>query len=204
MDIQIIQSKIHTLRGQRVMFDFDLAILYEVQTKALNQAVKRNIEHFPEDFLFQLSEEEWQSLRSQIVTLDSNRSQIVTGSDGMMWSQSVTTSQKHREGKSLPYAFTELGVAMLSSVLHSKKAIQVNIAIMRAFVKLRHYALTYTELAQKITELEAKTGKDIADIHEVLHWLGEQNQARTAEIAGLEPSSNPWQARRPIGFQKED
>ncbi len=204
MDIQIIQSKIHTLRGQRVMFDFDLAILYEVQTKALNQAVKRNIEHFPEDFLFQLSEEEWQSLRSQIVTLDSNRSQIVTGSDGMMWSQSVTTSQKHREGKSLPYAFTELGVAMLSSVLHSKKAIQVNIAIMRAFVKLRHYALTYTELAQKITELEAKTGKDIADIHEVLHWLGEQNQARTAEIAGLEPSSNPWQTRRPIGFQKED
>ena len=204
MDIQIIQSKIHTLRGQRVMLDFDLAILYEVQTKALNQAVKRNIEHFPEDFLFQLSEEEWQSLRSQIVTLDSNRSQIVTGSDGMMWSQSVTTSQKHREGKSLPYAFTELGVAMLSSVLHSKKAIQVNIAIMRAFVKLRHYALTYTELAQKITELEAKTGKDIADIHEVLHWLGEQNQARTAEIAGLEPSSNAWQTRRPIGFQKED
>jgi phage regulator Rha-like protein len=178
MDIQIIQSKIHTLRGQSVLLDFDLAVLYEVQTKALNQAVKRNIERFPEDFMFQLSLEEWQSLRSSI----------------------VTTSQKHREEKSLPYAYTEHGVAMLSSVLRSKKAIQVNIAIMRAFVKLRHYALTFTELAQKITELEAKTGKDIADIHEVLHWLGEQNQARAAEIAGLEPSSNRWKTRRPIGF----
>jgi hypothetical protein len=120
METQIILSKIYVLRGQRVMLDYDLATLYQVPTKALNQAVKRNMERFPEDFLFQLSQEEWLYLRTQIIDLDSNRSQIVTGSDHLMWSQPVTTSQKHREGKSLPYAFTEHGVAMLSSVLRSK------------------------------------------------------------------------------------
>lgn len=154
--------------------------------------------------MFQLTLEEWQNLRSQFVTLDLNRSQFVTGSDDLMWSQFVTTSQKHREGKSLPYAFTEQGVAMLSSVLRSEKAIHVNIAIMRAFVELRHYALTNTELAQKVAELEAKTGKDIADIHEVLHWLGTENQARATEIAALEPTPKTWETRRAIGFQKED
>jgi len=94
METQIIQSKIHTLRGQRVMLDFDLATLYEVPTKALNQAVKRNIDRFPEDFMFQLSVEEWQSLRSQMVTIEPSRSQFVTGSNDPMWSQFVTTSKK--------------------------------------------------------------------------------------------------------------
>jgi len=96
METQIIQSKIHTLRGQRVMLDFDLAALYEVPTKALNQAVKRNIDRFPEDFMFQLSVDEWQSLRSKMVTIEPSRSQFVTGSNDPMWSQIVTTSKKHR------------------------------------------------------------------------------------------------------------
>ena len=138
------------------------------------------------------------------MTLEPNRSQFVTGSDDLMWSQFVTTSQKHREGKSLPYAFTEQGVAMLSSVLRSEKAIHVNIAIMRAFVAMRRFALTFAELAKKMAELEAKTGKDIADIHEVLRWLGEENQFRSAEIAALEPTSASWEKRRAIGFNTED
>ena len=93
---------------------------------------------------------------------------------------------------------------MLSSVLHSDKAIDTNIAIIRAFVELRHYARTYSELAQKVAELEANTNKDIHDIHEVLRWLGEENQSRASEIAALEPSPGPWETRRPIGFPKED
>ena len=187
MEIELIQSKIYILRGQRIMLDFDLADLYEVPTKALNQGVKRNHERFPDDFMFQLTLQEWQDLWAQSVTISANRSQFVTG------------SQKHREGKSLPYAFTEQGVAMLSSVLRSEKAIRVNIAIMRAFVTLRRFALTYADLATKMGELE----KELADVNEVLHWLGEENQARANEIAGLQTAPKGWEARRPIGFQKE-
>lgn len=182
------------------MFDFDLAELYGVQTKVLNQGVKRNIERFPEDFMFQLSEDEWKGLRSQTVTLDMNHSEVVNDLDGQMWSQNVTTSKKHRRDTHIPYVFTEQGVAMLSSVLRNAKAIHVNIAIMRAFVAMRHYALTYTELAQKVAELEAQTGKDIADIQEVLRWLGQENQSRSDEIAALQPTSKDWETRRQIGF----
>ncbi len=198
MEIQLIQSKIYTLRDQRVMLDFDLAELYEVLTKALNQAVKRNRERFPDDFMLQLSLEEWQALRSQTATSSQMWSQFVTTSD-LNRSQFVTGSQKHREGKSLPYAFTEQGVAMLSSVLRSEKAIRVNIAIMRAFVALRHFASTYAELSEKVGELE----KALADVNEVLHWLGQENQSRADEITALQTTPKDWDARRPIGFQKE-
>ncbi len=167
MELQIIHEKIIVIRDQKVMLDFDLAELYEVQTRVLNQAVKRNIDRFPEDFMFQLTIEEWQAL--------TNRSQIVTG------------SQKHREKKSLPFAFTEQGVAMLSSVLRSPKAIHVNIAIMRTFVMLRKYALTYEELAQKIGELESKYD----DVHEVLNQL----------LMNKEQESD-WETREQIGFRK--
>lgn len=167
MELKIIHQKILIIRGQKVMLDFDLAELYEVQTKALNQAVKRNIERFPKDFMFQLNGEEWDDL--------TNRSQIVTG------------SQKHRESKSLPYAFTEQGVAMLSGVLRSKKAVEVNIAIMRTFVMLRRYALTYDELAQRIEELEEKYD----DVHEVLNQL----------LLGKEEEED-WEKRERIGFRK--
>ena len=113
--IQVIQSKIYEIRGQKVMLDRDLAEMYEVQTKALNQAVKRNIDRFPEDFMFQLTNEETQNWRSQFVT-----------------SNSIKMGVRRN-----PYAFTELGVAMLSSVLNSKTAIQINMGIMRAFVAVR-------------------------------------------------------------------
>lgn len=190
MELQLIQQKIYELRGQKVMLDFDLATLYEVPTKVLNQAVKRNGERFPDDFMFQLSLDEWQKLRAQFV---------ISSSDIPNWSQFVTSSRKYRGEKYIPYAFTEQGVAMLSSVLRSEKAIQVNIAIMRSFVALRRYALTYAEL-------ETRFEREFADVHEVLRWLGEENQARANEIAALqheEPQPRDWQNRPRIGFKKE-
>lgn len=127
--IKSIQNRIYEIRGERVMLDFDLAQLYEVETKALNQAVKRNIKRFPEDFMFRLSVAEWQSIRSQ----------TVTASEGSisLRSHNVTASQSKRNTNVTPYAFTEQGVAMLSGILNSAKAINMNIAIMRAFVEVR-------------------------------------------------------------------
>ncbi len=177
MELQKIHTKIYELRGERVMLDFDLAEMYEVPTKALNQAVKRNSARFPGDFMFQLTVEEWEQLKSP--DLATNRSQF------------VTSSQLHRERKALPFAFTEQGVAMLSGILRSAKAIQVNIAIMRAFVVLRRYALTYTELAEKIAALEARFGAEIADIHEALR-----------QLATVDEGAKGWEGRSRIGFQK--
>ena len=127
--IQSIQNRIYEIRSERVMLDFDLAELYEVPTKALNQAVKRNIKRFPEDFMFRLNLSEWEAIRSQSVT--ASQSSI------SLRSQIVTASQNRRNTNVTPYAFTEQGVAMLSGVLNSDKAINMNIAIMRAFVEVR-------------------------------------------------------------------
>lgn len=132
---EVIEGKIYMIRGHKVMLDSDLAELYAVPTKRLNEQVRRNITRFPSDFMFQLSEDEAASLRSQIATLKKGRGE-------------------HR--KYLPYAFTEQGVAMLSSVLNSERAIHVNIAIMRAFVKLREMLATHKDLARKLAEMEKK------------------------------------------------
>lgn len=153
MLIKNIQSKIYEIRTQKVMLDFDLAQLYEVETKVLNQAVKRNMDRFPEDFMFQLTKEEYNTLRSQIVTLEN-------GAGG-----------RGQHSKYLPYAFTEQGVAMLSSVLKSKKAVQVNISIMRVFVAVKQMVLGNTELAKKLEELEAKYNKHFSDVYEALNYL---------------------------------
>jgi ORF6N domain-containing protein len=136
------------IRGEKVMLDVDLAKLYGVTTKALNQAMRRNKRRFPEDFAFRLSREEFDSMRSQIVTTSKDRPGI--------WSQIVTTSQRYRRSDSLPVAFTEQGVAMLSSVLRSSRAVEVNIAIMRTFVQLRRLMDTNRDLARKIDALERK------------------------------------------------
>jgi hypothetical protein len=130
---QIITQKIIEIRGHKVLLDFDLAELYNTETRILKQAVRRNSSRFPEDFMFELTEEEWISLRSQIVTLKTGRGQ---------------------HSKYLPFAFTEQGVAMLSSVLNNEKAIEINIAIMRSFVTLRKLELTYEELTKRVTEIE--------------------------------------------------
>ena len=147
MELQLIQQKIYEIRGQKVMLDFDLAELYEVKTKALKQAVRRNIERFPPDFMFELTQTEFKSLRSQIVTSDKGGTRY------------------------LPFAFTEHGVAMLASILRSEKAIEVNIAIVRAFIALRQFALNYNELAQKIAKLEAKYNHQFEDVYEALQLL---------------------------------
>lgn len=149
MNVQLIQDKIYEIRGQKVMIDFDLAEMYEVETRVLNQAIKRNAESFPKDFMFQLTAKEWQTMSSQI----------------------VMTYPVKRPKTALPYAFTEHGVTMLASVLKSKKARQMNIAIVRAFIALKHFVLTNKELADKLARLERKYNKQFKDIYEALNYL---------------------------------
>jgi len=147
-----IGKRILFLRNQKVMLDSDLAHLYGVPVKVLNQAVKRNISRFPEDFMFQLSENEGNSLRSQFVTLEVGRG-------------------RHR--KYQPYAFTEQGVAMLSSVLRSERAVQVNIAIMRTFVHLRGIISTHKDLARKLDALEQKYDAQFRVVFDAIRALME-------------------------------
>jgi hypothetical protein len=180
-----IVRQIFYFRGEKVLLDFDLAALYGVATKALNQAVKRNRERFPDDFMFQLTAEEVLILRSQTVT----SSQQATGNQEITknWSQIVTSSRKYRRTKYRPYAFTEEGIAMLSSVLKSKRAVKVNIAIMRAFVRLRRMLETNRELAKKFAELEKRVGKHDEEIAAILEAI--------RQLMG--PPEKP---RREIGF----
>ena len=161
MELQTIQSKIYEVRGQKVLLDFDLAILYRTDTKKLKQAVRRNIERFPSDFMFELTKEEYASLRSQIVTLD----KIGRG----------------KYSKYNPFAFTEQGIAMLASVLRSPKAIEVNIQIVRAFVFLRKYALSHNELTKKLAELEAKYNKQFNDIFEAINYLLQKDKNQISQ-----------------------
>lgn len=150
MELIAIQNKVFTLRGQKVMLDFDLAEMYEVETRSLKQAVRRNIDRFPKDFMFELTSEEFDSLRSQIVILKNRRGE---------------------HSKYLPFAFTEQGIAMLSSVLKGQKALQVNITIMRAFVMIRQYYSDSTELKQRIESLENEMQVKFKDIYEALNFL---------------------------------
>jgi len=165
MELQLIQNKIFMIRGYRIMLDFQLADLYEVETRMLNQAVKRNIKRFPHDFMIQLSVEEWGILKSQFV---------------------ISKTEKRGGTQKLPYAFTEQGVAMLSSVLKSKKAVDVNIAIMRAFVLLRQHLADYKDLKNEIQTLEKEMNRKFKDINEALHYL-------------LSPKSKPIE----IGFKQK-
>lgn len=180
MELKTISSRIYEIRGLKVLLDFDLSFLYEVQTKVLNQAVKRNLKRFPEDFMFQLTSQEWEMLNSNDFNNGSNRSQI------------VTSSQKHRPKITPPFAFTEQGVAMLSSVLHSEKAVNVNIAIMRAFVFIRQYALSHKDLTAKLKELETKYDKQFKDVYEAIHFLLQKDK--------MTPVQTP---RKQIGFKSK-
>lgn len=154
MQISAIQNKIYEIRGQKVMIDRDLAEMYEVETKNLNKGVKRNLRRFPKDFMFQLTREELKFLRFQ---------------NG--------TSKKGRGGtRYLPYAFTEQGVAMLSSVLNSDKAIQVNIIIIRTFVLIRQAAIAHKDLYDKIIKLEKKYSKNFREVFKALEYLVNEKQ----------------------------
>ena len=154
-----IEPLIRTIRGQQVLLDSDLAILYGVETKRLNQQVKRNIERFPEDFMLQLTQEEVTCSRSQIATLNERtnlRSQIVTlnTENHSLRSQNATLNKRGQNVKYLPYAFTENGIAMLSSVLRSPIAIQVNIRIMRAFTAMRQFIASNAQIFQRLDVME--------------------------------------------------
>ena len=150
---EMVMNKIYLIRGLKIILDKDLANLYNVETKAFNQAVKRNEERFPEDFMFRLTKKEWESLRSQFVTLEIGRGKYP---------------------KYLPYVFTEQGVAMLSSVLNSETAIRVNIQIIRVFTKMRELLLTHKDILLQLQTIERKlTGhdEDIALIFKYLKQL---------------------------------
>ena len=170
-----IERSILLIRGHKVMLDEDLAALYAVEVKILNQAVKRNIDRFPEDFMFQLTAEEFANLRYQSGA-STLRSQIVTLKTGR---------GQHR--KYLPYVFTEQGVAMLSSVLHSKRAVQVNIEIMRAFVRLRQMLASHAGLARKLAALEKKYDAQFKVVFDAIREL----------------MTPPEPKRRRIGFRAE-
>jgi hypothetical protein len=185
MELQPIQNKIYEIRGQRVMLDKDLAELYDVPTRALNQAVKRNIKRFPSDFMFQLNKEEFELLRSQIVT------------------------SKWGGTRTMPYAFTEQGVAMLSGLLHSDRAIQANISIMRAFVAMRNYVTTTTVVTAELAEMRAKlallernTEENMEAVNDLSEDMRKELDSLYNAIAAL--SIKPQQStpiRRPIGFK---
>ncbi|WP_321375016.1 ORF6N domain-containing protein [uncultured Draconibacterium sp.] len=149
MELQLIQQKIYDIRGCRVMLDFDLASLYDVETRTLKQAVRRNLSRFPNDFMFQLKKDEW----TELITI----------------CDKLPKSVKY--SPALPMAFTEQGVAMLSSVLRSPIAIEINISIMRAFVLMREMALGYDELLKRIEQLEISTNAQFSEIYQALTEL---------------------------------
>ena len=165
--VEMIERKIYLIRGHKVMLDGDLAELYGVETKVLLQAVRRNLNRFPGDFMFQLNYQEVAALRSQIVTLKKGRGQ-------------------HR--KYSPYVFTEQGVAMLSSVLNSERAIEVNIHIMRAFVKLREMIASHKDLAKRLDDLEKKYDIQFKVVFDAIREL-------------MRPPEKP---KRKIGFRREE
>jgi len=203
-EIERIQQRIHEIRGQRVMLDFDLAALYGVETRVLNQSVKRNIERFPEDFMFQLTKGELEILRSQFMT-----SNIAGLQEDTNWKSQFVTSNFSKMGtRKLPYAFTENGVAMLSSVLRSPLAIQMNIGIMRVFTEMRRMAANlilpdnYTELRREIQAVRDEMNEILADQNEINEDTRAQLDAISTALAELQ-DTQPRQ-RKSIGFIQHD
>lgn len=187
--IRSIQNRIYEIRGERVMLDFDLAALYGVETKALNQAVKRNSKRFPPDFMFQLTAEEWDHMWSQFVTTSGSEEKVKDS-----WSQTVTSSRKHRPKTALPYAFTEQGVAMLSGVLNSEKAINMNIAIMRAFVEIKRLTMKQGDIREELKAIQQRIGEhdtQLSAIYDAIENLLDDTAAQ-----------RKWDNRERIGFKK--
>ena len=181
--IKSIQNRIYELRRERVMLDFDLATLYEIETRILNQAVKRNIKRFPPDFMFQLNPKEWQNISSQFVSTSQNMS-----------SQFVMTLPLKRPNNARPYAFTEQGVAMLSGILNSDKAINMNIAIMRAFVEIRRLTLQQINFEEQLKIIKNRLGNHDAQLSEIYDALENLLDEKVAQ--------HKWDERERIGFKK--
>ena len=186
-ELETIRSRIHEIRGARVMLDFDLAAMYGVEVKRLNEQVKRNIERFPEDFMFQLTKGEWEILRSQIAT-------------------TKQASMKRYQ----PYAFTEQGVAMLSSVLRSPLAIQVNIGIMRAFVEMRRRVSAVSDAQSDVAQLRKDFEELKQDIEDMLRDQNDINESTRAQLDAistalveLQRNGTSDKPRRRIGFVQD-
>ncbi|MBX2932524.1 MAG: ORF6N domain-containing protein [Chitinophagaceae bacterium] len=182
--IQSIQNRICEIRGERVMLDRDLATLYEIETKALNLAVKRNIKRFPKDFMFQLTKEEWDNIRFRVETLEKQQKPLRL---------QIETS-KRGGTRYLPYAFTEQGVAMLSGILNSDRAINMNIAIMRAFVAIRQITLQQMDIKEQLKEIKQRIGEhdtQLSQIYDAMENLLDEKAAQ-----------RKWDARERIGFKK--
>ena len=170
MELAIIQKKIFVVRGQRVMFDFHLAEMYGVETRVLVQAVKRNIKRFPSDFMFQLNRDEFKSLISQIV---------------------ISKTERRGGTQKLPFAFTEHGITMLSSVLRSATAIDVNIAVVRAFIFLKQYNNDIKLLRKEMQEMEGKFNRKFENINEIIEYL----------LTKPEPKEEKPKPKKQIGFR---
>ena len=185
--IQTIQNRIYEIRGERVMLDRDLANLYETETKFLNLAVKRNSKRFPKDFMFRLNREEFEALRFQIETLEKN--------DNPLRLQNVTLKQgRGTHSKYRPYAFTEQGVAMLSGILNSDKAISMNIAIMRAFVEIRRIILRENNLKEQLEQIKNHLGEHDAQLNQIYDAM--------ENLLDEKASQRKWNERERIGFKK--
>ena len=162
MELETIKQSIHEIRGKKVMLDMDLAKLYEVETRVLKQAVRRNMERFPEDFMFELTKDEWNIIRSQLVMFKNGQGKFP---------------------KYLPFVFTEQGVAMLSAVLNSEYAVRISVKIMRAFVALRQWALNHQEISERLNTMEKQFGQKFTDIDQVLNYLIKKDQQQTQQTA---------------------
>lgn len=194
MQLQVIQNKIYEIRDQKVMLDFNLAELYNVETKVFNQAVKRNIESFPEEFMFQLTRTEWKLMRSQIVT------SCVENVDNQLGrsSQNVIIAQSKRRKDLLPYAFTEHGVTMLASVLKSPVARKMNIAIVKAFIAMRRMVIQYAEVLKAVDDLRERIGGHDAQLNQIYDALENMLDKKVVE----ENRQKGWDERERIGFKK--
>ena len=176
MNLTVIQNKIYEIREQKIMLDFDLAELYGVEAKRLNEQVKRNIQRFPQDFMFRLTPGEWDYMRSQI----------------------ATSSRKHRGKAYLPYAFTEHGVTMLASVLRSERAVKMNIAIVRAFIALRQLVLQHNNLAEQLSQLKNELYQRLGEHDTQLNAIYDAIE----NLLDDTKEKKSWTEREPIGFKK--
>jgi hypothetical protein len=174
LELQVIHEKIHTVRGHKVMLDFDLAALYMIDNRRLKEAVRRNIQRFPPDFMYELTQKEYQFLRSQFATLEKKG--------------------RGKYTKYLPFAFTEQGIAMLSGVLHSDRAIEMNISIMRAFIAIRQFVLQYNDLAEQIVEIKQSVSNHNEQLDQIYNAI--------ENLLDEKVEQKTWANRERIGFVK--
>jgi hypothetical protein len=195
--IQSIQNRIYGVRGERVMLDKDLASLYGTETKSLNLAVKRNIKRFPKDFMFQLTKEEFETLRFQIETSEQTSSPVKFQNETLKTSSplrlQIETSKGRGGTRYLPYVFTEQGVAMLSGILNSDKAINMNIAIMRAFVEVRRIIFKQNDLKEQMKEIRERLGEHDAQLNHIYDAM--------ENLLDEKASQRKWGERERIGFK---